>query len=129
MTLDVVAALIRRGDRFFVCQRPADKNLPLYWEFPGGKVEPGETRAMALARECREELAIDVEVGELEIEVQHDYPDRSITLSLYHATITAGEPQLLEHIALAWVGIEEMLSLSFCPADIVILEHLKRRYG
>ncbi|MDI9496978.1 MAG: (deoxy)nucleoside triphosphate pyrophosphohydrolase [Bacillota bacterium] len=129
MRLDVVAALIRRGERFFVCQRPASKNLPLHWEFPGGKVEPGETHAQALARECREELAIEVEVGELEIQIHHEYPDRSIALSLYRTRITAGEPQRLEHAALAWVRIEEMASLPFCPADLVILEHLQKRYG
>ncbi len=129
MTLDVVAALIRRGGRFLVCQRPSDKNLSLHWEFPGGKVEPGETHAAALVRECREELAIEVEVGELEIRVHHDYPERSIDLSLYRTVITAGEPRLLEHAAFAWVQVNDMASMPFCPADLVILEHLKKRYS
>ena len=127
--IEVVAALIWDGDRFLACQRPAHKDRGLLWEFVGGKVEPGETRAQALVRECREELGITVSVGEVFMEVTHTYPDLTIHLTLFHAAITEGTPRLLEHNALRWVTVREMDALPFCPADEVILEALRRRVG
>ena len=123
--VEVVAALIWRKDRFLACQRPAHKARGLLWEFVGGKVEPGETHAEALIRECREELAVTVAVGSVFMEVTHQYPDITVHLTLFNATIEAGEPQLLEHNALAWVTTKEIDSMDFCPADIDILEKLK----
>ena len=123
--VEVVAALIWREDRFLACQRPAHKARGLLWEFVGGKVEPGETHVEALIRECREELAVTVSVGSVFMEVTHPYPDMTVHLSLFNATIVDGEPQRLEHNALAWITTKEIDSMDFCPADVDILEKLK----
>lgn len=123
---EVVAALIWDGERFLACQRPAHKARGLLWEFVGGKVESGESKAEALVRECREELAVTVAVDDLFWETTHQYPDLTVHLSLYNARITEGTPQLLEHAALRWVSREEIDTLSFCPADEPILERLKQ---
>lgn len=123
---EVVAALIWRGERFLACQRPAHKARGLLWEFVGGKVEPGERREEALIRECREELGVTVEVGEIFMEVDHVYPDLTVHLTLFHASIPKGEPQKLEHNDLRWLTVEEIDQYEFCPADIEILERLKQ---
>lgn len=123
---EVVAALIWRGERFLACQRPAHKARGLLWEFVGGKVEPGERREEALIRECREELGVTVEVGEMFMEVDHVYPDLTVHLTLFHAAIPEGEPQKLEHNDLRWLTVEEIDQYEFCPADIEILERLKQ---
>lgn len=125
--IDVVAALIWDGDRFMICQRPAHKARGLLWEFVGGKVEPGETDEQALMRECREELAINVQVSDLFMTVRHDYPDLSICLKLYHSKISGGVPVLIEHRDLRWITVDEIDDYAFCPADKDILEKLKRR--
>ena len=123
---EVVAALIWEGDRFLACQRPAHKARGLLWEFVGGKVEPGETAQESLVRECREELGVSVEVGELFWDTIHRYPDLTVHLSLFHARITEGTPKLLEHNDLRWITVEEMDDLPFCPADEPILERLRQ---
>ena len=120
----VVAALIYARDRFLICQRPAHKTRGLLWEFAGGKVEPGETPEEALRRECREELAIDVSVGALFMELTHEYPDLTVRLALYRASIVAGVPTLLEHHALRWIAPSEIPGYNFCPADAEILKKL-----
>jgi len=121
---DVVAALIWRGDRFLICQRPANKARGLLWEFVGGKVEPGETDEVALRREVREELGMEILPGELFLEVIHPYPDLTVRLRLYHSTVLSGEPKLLEHNDLRWITTREIPNYDFCPADQVILEKL-----
>ena len=90
---EVVAALLRQDGKFLICQRPAHKARGLLWEFPGGKVEPGETMAQALARECREELGVTVAVEEPVAQVVHEYPDLTIRLTLLAAVITGGRLQ------------------------------------
>ena len=127
--VQVVAALIWRDNRFMICQRPEYKARGLLWEFVGGKVEPGETKAQALARECREELDVQVEVGMVFCEVDHVYPDLTIHLTLLNAAITQGEPTLLEHNAIAWIPPEEIDRYEFCPADVDIPKLLKVRQG
>ena len=87
---EVVAALIWDQDKFMICQRPAHKARGLLWEFVGGKVEPGETKEQALIRECREELAITLNVGKVFMDVTHEYPDLTVHLTLFHATIQIG---------------------------------------
>ena len=121
----VVAALIRRGNRFLICRRPAHKTRGLLWEFVGGKVEPGETKQQALARECMEELAVEIAVGDVYMQVIHPYPDMTVELTLFDAAITAGEPQLLEHCEIAWITPQEIDNFDFCPADVEILAKLK----
>ena len=125
----VVAALIWRGERFLICQRPAHKTRGLLWEFVGGKVEPGETKEEALVRECREELGIPLQVGEVFLEVTHPYPDMTVHLTLFHARILEGEPQKLEHNDLRWITREEIPLYDFCPADVEILQKLREEGG
>ncbi len=124
---EVVAALIWKGNQFMICQRPAHKARGLLWEFVGGKVEPGETKEQALVRECREELAVTVQVGKVFMEVTHEYPDLTVHLTLFHASIQEGTPQLLEHNDIRWITVEEIDQYPFCPADEVILEKLKEK--
>ncbi len=123
---EVVAALIWRGDRFLICQRPAHKARGLLWEFVGGKVEPGETGEQALMRECREELDIGVRVGEAFFEVTHTYPDLTVHLTLFRAEIAEGEPRRLEHNDLRWITVQEIPDYPFCPADEAILRALRQ---
>lgn len=122
----VVAALIWDGDRFMACQRPAHKARGLLWEFVGGKVDPGETKEQALIRECREELNVTVSVGEVFMEVIHAYPDLTVELTLFNASIAQGVPEKLEHNDIRWITVDEIDQYDFCPADTEILERLKK---
>jgi 8-oxo-dGTP diphosphatase len=121
----VVAALIWRGDRFLICQRPAHKARGLLWEFVGGKVEKGESPEGALVRECREELDIGLAVEDVFMALDHVYPDITIRLTLYNARILSGEPKKLEHNDIRWITPEEIDGYEFCPADAEILKRLK----
>ena len=123
---EVVAALIWKGDTFMICQRPAHKARGLLWEFVGGKVEPGETKEQALVRECREELAVTLQVGEVFMELTHQYPDLTVHLTLFHTSIQEGTPQMLEHNDIRWITVEEIDRYPFCPADEEILQKLKQ---
>lgn len=125
---DVVAALIWQGDRFLACQRPAHKARGLLWEFVGGKVESGETKQQALIRECREELDITVDVGDVFMELVHEYPDLTVRLTLFHAAIASGTPKLLEHRDIRWITANEIDGYDFCPADEEILTAIKDIY-
>ncbi len=122
---EVVAGLIWQEERVLICQRPAHKARGLLWEFPGGKVEPGETRQQALVRECREELGVTLEAGELFMEVTHTYPDLMIRLFLFHGRIASGTLERLEHADLRWVTLAELEHYPFCPADQEILARLR----
>lgn len=126
---EVVAALIWEGDRFLACQRPAHKARGLLWEFVGGKVEPGETGREALIRECREELAVTLQVQDVFMDVTHEYPELKVHLTLYQATICEGTPQKLEHHDLRWITVDEVDQYPFCPADEEILKRIKTVYG
>lgn len=126
---EVVAALIWDGDRFLICQRPAHKARGLLWEFVGGKVESGETPEQALIRECREELAVTLKVGKVFMDVLHQYPDLTVHLTLFHASIAQGAPQLLEHNDICWITPEQIPQYDFCPADEEILKRITKEYG
>ena len=126
---EVVAALIWDNGKFLVCQRPAHKARGLLWEFVGGKVEPGESKEAALIRECREDLAVELSVGDVFMEVLHEYPDITVRLTLFHATIAAGEPQKIEHEDIRWITPAEIPNSDFCPADVEILERIVKTYG
>ncbi len=126
---EVVAALIWENDRFLICQRPAHKARGLLWEFVGGKVEPGETKQEALVRECREELAIALCVGDVFMEVLHEYPDLTVHLTLFHAAIESGTPQMLEHNDIRWITPAQIPDFAFCPADADILKKISREYA
>lgn len=126
--LEVVAALIVRDGKFLICQRPANKKRALLWEFVGGKAESGETLEQALVRECREELAIDVRVGGVFMQVTHTYPDVTVHLTLFNAH-TNDSPQMLEHNDMRWITPDEIDLYEFCPADKDILDKIKRDFA
>lgn len=128
MMTEVVAALIWQHNRFLICQRPAHKARGLLWEFVGGKLEPGETMAQALIRECKEELDITVRVQDIFTQVVHEYPDILIRLTLFHCTIAEGTPKLLEHNDLKWIFPSEIPQYDFCPADRDILALIQATY-
>ena len=125
---EVVAALRWRGNKFMICQRPAHKARGLLWEFVGGKVETGETKEQALIRECREELNILLSVGEVFMDVVHEYPDLTVHLTLFCATIAEGEPVMLEHSDIQWITPSEIPHYDFCPADEEILAKICEVY-
>ena len=118
---EVVAALIWDDDKFMICQRPVHKARALLWEFAGGKVELGETKEQALMRECKEELDILLSVGDVFMDVVHEYPDLTVHLTLFNATIAEGKPQKLEHNDIQWIPSSEIQNYEFCPADEEIL--------
>lgn len=122
--IEVVAALIFKGDKFMICQRPENKARGLLWEFVGGKVEHGETKEQALIRECREELDVTVCVKNVFTEVMHEYPDINIHLTLFNTEISCGEPKNKEHKDIKWITVNEIPYYKFCPADKDILEKL-----
>ena len=116
----IAVAVVRWGDRFLIGPRAADATLAGKWEFPGGKVEPGETPEACLARELREELDIDVEVGEHVGDFQYDYAHLSLVLLVYRATIRSGELKALHHSVLRWVAPNELLDCDLADADVPI---------
>ncbi len=126
---EVVAALIWKENRFLICQRPENKACALLWEFAGGKVEPGETLAEALIRECREELDITIRPGEIFAQAVFAYPDVTVHLTLFSAVITDGTLKRLEHHDIRWITPSEIPQYSFCPADWEILDKIQKQYG
>jgi 8-oxo-dGTP diphosphatase len=125
--IDVVAGVIRREDgRILITQRLPDDTLGGYWEFPGGKVDPGEELRAALARELREELALETEIGAEIHHIVHAYPDRDVRLFFYEARILSGEPQKIEVADLRWVTLDEIGEYQFPDADRPLLEQLRR---
>ncbi len=125
---EVVAALIWDGNTFMICQRPAHKTRGLLWEFVGGKVEPGESKEAALIRECREELGIELAVGDIFMDVLHEYPDLTVHLTLFHATVAAGTPQKLEHQDIQWITPARIPEFDFCPAVEEILARIRQLF-
>ena len=126
--IEVVAALIWKEDKFLICQRPKDKARALLWEFVGGKVERGESKEEALIRECQEELDVTLNVGEEFMSVTHEYPDVTVHLTLFNATIASGIPKKLEHNDVKWITREEISNYDFCPADVEILERISKSF-
>ena len=125
--LEVVAALIMHEDnrRFLLCQRPAHKARGGLWEFLGGKVEPGETKAQALIRECREEIGVVIEPLDEVIDVLHEYPDLTVHLTLIRARIMSGEITLHEHQDAQWVTANALAAFALCPADAQMVERIR----
>lgn len=124
----MVAALIVRGDELLAQQRPRHKAQGGLWEFPGGKVEAGEGDEEALARECLEELGVEVQVGERVWEVRHRYPDREVHLLVHRARILGdGAPEARDAERLAWVRRDALADFPFCEADRPLLSELIAR--
>lgn len=122
--IEVVAALIRDGDKIFATQRGYGEYKD-FWEFPGGKIEPGETPEVALKREIKEELATEIDVNEYVGTVDYDYPDFHITLLLYLCSMVSGSLELLEHESVKWLLASELDTVSWLPADLEIIPKLK----
>ena len=122
--VDVVAALIRRDNKLLICQRPAHKARGLKWEFPGGKIEAGETPQDALIRECREELDVLIGVGAQRFERVYQYPDLAVRLLFFDAWLIEGEPIIREHAQIRWERADQLSAYPFCEADGPILESL-----
>ncbi|MBR5692311.1 MAG: 8-oxo-dGTP diphosphatase MutT [Fibrobacter sp.] len=123
--IEVVAGIIKDGDKIFATQRGYGE-FKDGWEFPGGKMEPGETPQQALARELKEELAIDVNVGDFLCTVDYDYPTFHLTMHCFYCSVTGGELTLLEHEAAKWLKTTELHSVNWLPADVEIVAALER---
>ena len=126
--IEVVGALVTDGEgRFLVGQRAAGKSQGGKWEFVGGKIEAGETPFRALARECREELGLEIENERMVDSVVHSYPDKTIRLSLVSCSPKPGSvPRALEHQQIRWVAPSEMRELDFSAADAELIERLSK---
>lgn len=129
----VVAAGLIRGpadgpnrDRYLISRRPSGTHLAHAWEFPGGKVEPGEAPAAALAREITEELGIEVEVGDIFAVGHHPYPEKEVILLVYDARMVSGTPQCLGVAEFRWMTAAEVVELPLPPADVPVVERLAR---
>ena len=123
----VVAALIERGDEIFICQRAADQPMPLKWEFPGGKIEPGEEEAGALRRELQEELGISAKIGEKVVSVQHQYKNGgAVELHFYRVREFDGELENKIFAQVRWVNRRDLRSFDFLAADRDIVRQLAK---
>jgi mutator protein MutT len=124
--IDVVAAIIRRGGQILITQRFDHVHLPGLWEFPGGKVEAGESLQAALEREIMEELGVKIRVHDEFFTVEHDYPTKSVRLHFFNCSIIEGEPQLIEVADMRWVHPQDLGQFDFPPADAELIARLRR---
>lgn len=122
--IEVVAAVIIKDGQLFATQRGYGEWKD-WWEFPGGKIEPGETPEDALKREIREELATEIEVGDLLTTVEYDYPQFHLTMHCYLCTIISGQLSLLEHEDARWLGNDELDGVKWLPADVEVVRAIK----
>ena len=127
-TIEVVAAVIRKDDKIFTTQRGYGEWKD-WWEFPGGKMEPGETQEEALKREIREELSTDISVDEFLCTVEYDYPKFHLVMHCYMCSLLTDSLHLNEHEAAKWLGREELTSVKWLPADVEIIERLLLKLG
>ena len=123
-TIEVVAAVICDCDKVFATQRGYGE-FEGWWEFPGGKIEPGESHHEALKREIREELAVEIGVGERICTVEYDYPTFHLTMHCYLASVIDGNIALLEHKEARWLAYDELNSVQWLPADVEVVERLQ----
>lgn len=126
VVVEVAAGLVFRSGRLLITQRHAGSHLGGLWEFPGGKREPGETYEACLARELREELGIEVEVGRLIEELVHEYPEKTVRLRFFQCLWREKEPTPIDCAALAWITADELSQYAFPAADARLLERLQR---
>ena len=125
MIVEVVAAVIRKDGKILITQRPDEVHLARLWEFPGGKVETGESLESALRREIREELSVDIVVGDEFYSVEHEYPGNSVRLHFFNCEIEEGEPQAVGVADLQWVLPSDLSQFDFPPADTELIERLR----
>ena len=124
--IEVVAAIIRKGDKIFATQRGYGEWKD-WWEFPGGKMEVGETPEEALVREIREELSAEINVGELLTTVEYDYPKFHLTMHCYLCSLIGEALHLNEHEAAKWLAKEDLDSVKWLPADLELIQTIKSR--
>src|SRR4051812_6966801 len=122
--INVAAALIFRAGKLLITQRRPDDHLPNLWEFPGGKLEPGESFEAALVREIREELGVEISVGAVVEDLTHKYPEKTVRLRFFKCAIHSGAPQPIHVQDLRWITREELRDFKFPAADAKLIEHL-----
>ena len=125
-SIHVVAALIQKENKVFATQRGYGSYKD-WWEFPGGKIEPGEAPEDALAREIREELAADIAVGEYLTTVEYDYPEFHLSMACYWCTVREGQLTLLEHEAARWLPLDDLRQVNWLPADVLVIEEIEKQ--
>jgi len=125
VTIIVVAAIIRRGNQILITRRFDNVHLPGFWEFPGGKVEPGEALDAALAREIREELGVTIRIEDEYFTVEHTYPLRIVRIHFFNCSLLDGEPKPLEVADMRWVEASELGLFQFPPADEELIKRLR----
>lgn len=124
-TINVVAAVIFKDGKVFATQRGYGE-FKDGWEFPGGKVEPGESPEDALRREIREELEVEVNVGDLIDTIEYDYPAFHLSMKCFACTIAGGSPHLLEHEAAKWLTSTQLGSVNWLPADVTLIPKIEK---
>ena len=124
-SIHVVAAIIKQDNKIFATQRGYG-NFKDWWEFPGGKIEAGETPEEALAREIREELDTEISVGDLLMTVEYDYPEFHLSMDCFWSSIISGDLTLLEHEAAKWLPVDDLRQVQWLPADIQIIEEIEK---
>jgi len=124
-SIHVVAAIIRKGDEVFGTQRGYG-NYKDWWEFPGGKIETGETPEEALAREIREELAVEISADAYLTTVEYDYPEFHLSMACYWCSVKEGNLTLLEHEAARWLPLNDLRQVNWLPADVLVIEEIEK---
>lgn len=123
--IEVVAAVFRKGNKYFCAQRKNSGELALKWEFPGGKIEQGETHQQALTREIKEELSTEIKVNDRIMTVEHEYNGFILTMHAYYCEILQGQLVISEHLDSKWLSTSEMDDYDFAAADIPIINKIK----
>ena len=123
--IEVVAGVIYKNNKFLIAQRNFKKAQGGLWEFPGGKIEEGETPQEALKREIMEELDTEIEIGELIDTIEYDYPHFHLSMGCYWCSVVNGDLVLKEHEAARWLGKDEMMEVEWLPADVKLIEKIK----
>lgn len=125
--INVVGAVLVRDGKVLAAQRSESMSLPLMWEFPGGKIEPGETPVEALRRELKEELLCDAVVGDHVETTEHNYDFGTVILSTFFCTLNGEDPQITEHAGIRWVSVSDLLDLEWAPADIPAVQKIVQK--